>query len=328
MKGRVAWRLVLLVGLAMSFARVSAAEDYQRALVEAVQAKERALEANDPELWRIALSKFRLVDAIRPTAEVQYEIGGVHAQLGETERALSAYHSALNLGLTSPARERAMRFIETHERRTSGTSTDSAAPDGVPAAPVPPPPPAAEPLDSAQEAAAPQEETTTEPSAAEADPAPTSGSTPANPAVDRDPDTATAAKRGGVHVPLMIFGGGLALAGGATLGISAWQINGHRKELEDNCAVADGPDGCEAARPGRREQAQFNVDSLVAWKGARVAGWTALAAGTAVFAAGVVKALTRHAPATTSAHYGRHPRIQTLFAPVPRGAVVSVIVHD
>jgi hypothetical protein len=71
------------------------------------------------------------------------------------------------------------------------------------------------------------------------------------------------------------------IAASATLG-------SHRDRLAELCAVRDGGDACAQAKPGQREAAQSEVDSIATWKGVRVAGWIGVGLGAATAATGAV----------------------------------------
>lgn len=106
--------LLIVWGLIQGLPGDALADSYEAAIIRAVAAKERALEVNDPAHWEEALRLFRAADAIRSTADTQYELGHAATQLRQQDLAVEAYEAALDFGLSGPAKERAEAYLREH----------------------------------------------------------------------------------------------------------------------------------------------------------------------------------------------------------------------
>lgn len=95
------------------------ASSYRAAMIEAVTAKERALDSNSAADWRDALERFRAAGTIQRAPESEYETGLAASMLGETGLAFEAYSNALELGLVGPAAARVRAFIEAHSNQVA-----------------------------------------------------------------------------------------------------------------------------------------------------------------------------------------------------------------
>jgi hypothetical protein len=103
---------VLLALLARE--RPARADAYQATLTQAIAAKERALDVNEPARWEEALRLFQEADAIRPTREAKYELGYAAERLRRNDLAVEAYEGAIDLGLTGAPRTKAEVFVGAH----------------------------------------------------------------------------------------------------------------------------------------------------------------------------------------------------------------------
>lgn len=89
----------------------------QSKVLEAITAKERAMDSGKTEDWKSALRLFRDAHQIRPSAETAYEMGVAASALHQDDLAFEAYSEALELGLTDVAYEKATRFLAAHRPR-------------------------------------------------------------------------------------------------------------------------------------------------------------------------------------------------------------------
>jgi hypothetical protein len=109
----VAATAALLLAL-LARERAARADAYQATLTQAIAAKERALDVNEPARWEEALRLFQEADAIRPTREAKYELGYAAERLRRNDLAVEAYEGAIDLGLTGAPRAKAEAYVGAH----------------------------------------------------------------------------------------------------------------------------------------------------------------------------------------------------------------------
>lgn len=108
--GRLIVWFVLFAGHTIAV-NARAEDAYRTALGHAVAAKEKALDTGSHDDWVEVLALLRSVNAIRETAESQYEIAFAASRLGYDDLAIQAYQRSLALGLSKAAREKAQTFV-------------------------------------------------------------------------------------------------------------------------------------------------------------------------------------------------------------------------
>jgi hypothetical protein len=291
-------------------------------LVRAVTAKERALDGNDPALWREAFRLFRVADSLHGTWETKYEVGFAAEQLERKDIALEAYEAALELGLAEPARSRAQRFVLEHGARfarvsVSGPAGAAVYVDGVYRGSLPLPRALVlAPGETKLEARWPGGKRLAHLELAagdvhridldqEAGPAPASGAdvplalqtrspapTPgtAGHAADgrstgqpqREDDTASSTAAWW----LLGAGAGVTALSALSLPLANRRLSSERSALAGSCDVLDGSDACRHARPGRSWEAQDQVDAIATWKAVRTAAWVGVGVGGALLVTG------------------------------------------
>jgi hypothetical protein len=298
--------LSLLVAIAVCSAPARA-DEYDAAFTRAIAAKERALDTNDPASWQAAVDLFIEANRIRSTKESRYELGSAAARLKQDDVAVEAFEAALALGLTGPAADKARAFVDEHAKAMARVEVRGAA--------------GAEiwlaarwrgtlPLDRPLVVFAgkrrfelrfggDRDEQRLAVSAGQPAlvdftrvrrPLPPTADTLA-PGPDRPPATA-APPDSTLAWALTIGGAGLTILSSATLGLSFSNVSTHRDRLADLCAVSSHDDTCAAAKPGKKEAAQSEVDSIASWKSARTASYVGVGAGVLAAGVGVVMLLS------------------------------------
>jgi len=96
--------------------RVAGADDgYRDALLDAMSAKERAMDSHSSRDWEDTLRQLQHADSIRASAETKYEMAYAQGELGQADLALVNYQLALELGLTGTAADKARAYIVDNE---------------------------------------------------------------------------------------------------------------------------------------------------------------------------------------------------------------------
>jgi hypothetical protein len=288
------------------------ADAYDATLARAIAAKERALDTNDPASWEDALALFQQADRIRSTKETKYELGSAAARLRQDDLAVEAFESALALGLEGGARDKARAFVDEHDAQMGrleiagpeggeiyvGTRLRGTLPLGRPLV-VFAGKSRLRVVLGAREArieisvtAGQTQQVDFAPRFADtAEPEPPPGPLPAPPPPAPAPqpvDPGPEPESNALGWALAIGGGAAALVGtGLVIGSSA-TIDSRRERLADLCAVPNGTDECTTAQPGKRADAQSEVDAIATWKAVRIGGWVGLGAGVAVAATGII----------------------------------------
>ena len=309
---RLAIRVLLL---SLALCRVAQADAYDASLARALAAKERALDTNSPSDWEQALDRLFETEAVKKNSVTRYEIGVAASRLREDALAVEAYADALELGLAGSAADKAREFISAHRpalaelavRGPAGTELwIEQRPRGV--LPLDQPrlmfagrsrirarTPAGKTLERDVNAKSGERVTLDldrELGARQNAPEPVrapekqSSSPPVR-------DTASGPRLGSV---LLVGGGALAVAGGATVILAVLSLDSHRDELAKVCALPDGSDACAATTAGNVEAAQSEVDAIASWKTARTVGFVGLGIGVAVAVGGIVELVTGSPP--------------------------------
>lgn len=311
MKRRLSIAVAIVIASAAR-ALPALADAYDATLARAIAAKERALDTNDPASWEDALALFQQADRIRSTKETKYELGSAAARLRQDDLAVEAFESALALGLEGGAREKARAFLDQHDAQMGrleisgpeggevyvGTRSRGTLPLGRPLVvfagknrlrvvlgareaklEVGVTAGQTERVDFAArfvETAEPERP----PAPLPAPPPNVPDPTPADPGPGPEPNA--------LAWSLAIGGGVTALVGtGLVIGSSA-TIESRRDRLADLCAVPSGEDECTTAEPGKRADAQSEVDAIATWKAVRIGGWVGVGVGLVAAATGIV----------------------------------------
>jgi hypothetical protein len=306
--------IVLALGLALLFGAVkpARAEEARDAMLRAaIAAKESALESNDVTLWQEALRLFLQLDAQAPSKEAKYEVGSAAAELGAVGLAYDYFEQALLLGLSGPAKEKALAYTA-RQRSTLGfisvegdegavISIDGQLRGTLPLArplAVSPGPrrlhatlPSGQQLQREVRLSAGQTLTLTlveetKPQAA-APPAPvrTNSGAPtlrlgASPGgelvrVEDGAMPAPAEPTDAMGVGLLIVGGVVFTSSALLLPLSFGELGARRDALRGVCHTQSSPDQCERPNAGQSEAAQGHVDAIATWsvvRGGAVAG--------------------------------------------------------
>lgn len=322
--------VVSLCAALLSFAGQAGADEYDALFTRAIAAKERALDSNDPASWAQALDLFVSADAVRATKEVKYELGSAAARLRQDDLAVEAFEAALELGLDGSAAEKARAFVSEKQSElgklnvTGAEGTEIFIGDRLRARL-----PMAKPIvvfaGARSVRAVHAGRTTTHQamvkpgataSLALAEPGPTdgeargAGAPPALPPRDTDEGGST------LGWPLTLGGAGVFVASGVTLLIAGSSLSSHRDRLSTLCTVKDGSDECRLAEPGKRAEAQDEVDAIATWKSVRTGSFVGLGVGAIATGIGVALLLgdkRSSAPAST-----------WIVGPAPAGAGLSV----
>jgi len=308
--------------LAIAFALAGAviaprgfADAYDAAMSRAVAAREKAVDSNDPAAWQEALRLFEEADAIKATKESKYELGNAAARLKEDDLAVEAYESAITLGLTGKAKDKADAFVKANASKMA--RVEIIGPEGAQLfvgdrkrGTLPRSKPLVVFVGAVKlKLVAQNGKTADKTIAALAGETLKVDLTPKEAA----PVASTSASADPVHhlsepVPVgdpgafarslgwsMLVGGGLTMiAGGVTVYISGNNLSDRRADLRVHCTGKLGPDGdsCTDTPTELRADAQSDVDAIATWKGVRTAGWVAVGVGFTVGAIGAVRLLT------------------------------------
>jgi hypothetical protein len=97
---------------------------YRAALLEALAAKDRALDSGKAEDWTRALELLRRADAVQSAAVTKYEIAFAAAQLDQVDVALEHYQKAIAAGLPERASDRAQEYIRSNLARVARLQID------------------------------------------------------------------------------------------------------------------------------------------------------------------------------------------------------------
>ncbi|MBN2193565.1 MAG: hypothetical protein JW751_12180 [Polyangiaceae bacterium] len=308
------------------FANVAAADPLDAALVRAVAAKERALEASDPARWEETLLRFQEADALGPSRETRYEIGFAAQQLHQLDLALEAYESAIAMGLSGSAGEKARAFIADHVAAlgridVSGPAGTTLSLSGLARGELPLGRRlvvfAGETLIEAKLPNGSLRSYRVQVQSGEVarlaieessggSPAPTAAGVPSVlPMVPEDRertelpssgiDPATAPDRPlehrPLHGPVVAVAGAVVATGSVVLvPIANGQLASARNRLDQLCSVTVQHDECAAAEPADRDEAQKNVDAIATWRNLRIAAFVGVGVGMAGLVVGTLLA--------------------------------------
>ncbi|MBI3206630.1 MAG: hypothetical protein HYZ29_34155 [Myxococcales bacterium] len=321
--------LALTVALA-TVAVPAQADEYDAAFTRAIAAKERALDTNDPASWQAAVDLFVEADRIRATKESKYELGAAASRLKQDDLAVEAFEVALSLGLEGPAADKARAFVAEHGKAMGRVEARGPAGSDLWVAgrwrgslPLPKPL-VVFPGKRRFELRAAGDRTEREVGVAAGttvvvDFTTERAGTPAladPPPVDR-PRAVPPERDDTWAWTLSIGGAGVTVISALTMGLSFGNLASHRERLADVCATPSGVDACAAAKPGKKEAAQSEVDSIATWKAVRTGSYVGVGVGVAAAGAGLVMLLSR--PKSKSAR-------QTAIGawPTPGGAQLGV----
>ena len=300
------------LALALALATVglpARADEYDAAFTRAIAAKERALDTNDPASWQAAVDLFVEADRIRSTKESKYELGAAASRVKQDDVAVEAFEGALSLGLDGPAADKARAFVDQHGKAMGRVQVRGPAGSDVWVAgrwrgSVPLQRPLVVfPGKRRFELRAAGDRTEREVGV-------TAGATVVVDFTTERPDTSGVPDpkpdQRPVAVPpprddtlawtLTIGGAGVTVIGAVSLGLSFGNLATHRDRLADLCATPNGTDACSAAKPGKKEAAQSEVDSIATWKAVRTGGYVGVGAGVLAAGAGLVMLLSRSEP--------------------------------
>lgn len=305
--------------VALTFApSVALADAYDAAFARAIAAKERALDERDPARWEEALDRFQEADRLRATKEGKYELASAAARLRQDDLAVDAYRSALELGLDGPAADKAKQFIA--DNAGAMAQVEVVAPSGAVVSVrgrrrgVAPVTLAVFAGDTRLEVAF-DGKTLQHPVHAEAGKSVRLDLTrafapkapPSSPSIAPMPkrrEPSRTPPRSGpppAAWPLVIGGGGVALAGTLTALLASSSLSSHRDTLSSLCAVPNGTDQCTLAKTGQRAAAQDEVDAIATQKAVRIGGFVGLGVGAAAAITGVTLLVTSKGSSETVA---------------------------
>ncbi len=323
----------LAVPLALALVTVGSparADEYDAAFTRAIAAKERALDTNDPASWQAAVDLFVEADRIRATKESKYELGAAASRLKQDDLAVEAFEVALSLGLEGPAADKARAFVAEHgkamgrveARGPSGSDLWVAGrwrgslPLGRPLVVFPGK--RRFELRAAGDRTE-REVGVTAGTTVVVDFTTERTSTPSvpGPRVDDRPRPEPPARDDTLAWTLTLGGTGVTVIGAVAMGLSFANLGAHRDRLADLCATPNGVDACAAAKPGKKEAAQSEVDSIATWKAVRTGSYIGVGVGVAAAGAGLVMLLSR--PPSKGA-----PRTAVGAWPTPGGAQLGV----
>ena len=308
----------------ISWSAAAWADAYDAAFTRAIAAKERALDRNDPAAWEEALNRFEQASQLRETKEVQYELAGAAARLRQDDLAVEGYEAALALGLAGSAREKANAYLAQHRGKVGRLKITG--PEGAVvyvrgrrrgALPLKRPlvlfagPAALRVRYAGRDVERPVQLAARRVSSLDVAPwfvrtsnkrangsLSSSTSTSQSAVGDGPPPSATSQRPLGWA--LLASGGGVAVAGTVVVLASGATLSSRRDRLAELCAVPNGRDDCTQAAPGRRAEAQDEVDSIATWKAVRVGGWIGVGLGVAAASTGGVLLLTAPQASTTA----------------------------
>ncbi len=310
--------LALTIVLAMPLSALPARADaYDAAMARAVAAKEKAIDANDITSWEEALRLFEEADALRSTAESQYEIAGAAAHLKEDDVAVQAYEASIALGLSGKPKEKAQAFLDQNVPAMARLGVVGPAGAAVYVGTrrrgtLPLPRPlvvfaGSVKLRVVSGAKQTQEDVTlkagesrTLEAKLDVEPPP-KGPPPAPPVARPVEDTGSGARTLGWT--LIVSGGLVAVAGLGTGLYASSSVASHRDALAALCDKPLGTDDCAESKAGKRVEAQDEVDAIATMKGVRVVGYVALSAGLTTVIIGTLRLVTAPSPASTSGRF-------------------------
>jgi hypothetical protein len=310
---------VLLACALFSTLRVAHADEYDATFTRAIAVKERALDTNDPGTWEQALELFASADRIRSTKEVKYELGTAAARLHQDDLAVEAYEASIALGLSGSARDKAAAFVDS--KKSDVGHVQVTGPEGATIyqgdrarGTLPLSRPivlfsgkqtlrvALGQASTLRDVDVPGGGTTrldlgSSLAQSSPPPAPTSAPTAAGPFGPpppvRDGRPVETPDRTAPWV-LTLSGAGLFIAGGVSVLAASSSVSSHRDSLARFCSVAPSGDACSIAKPGQRDAAQSEVDSIATWKAVRTGGFVGMGVGLVATGIGTVWLLSGH----------------------------------
>ena len=320
-----AYRFLLASATALALGSatlLASADAYEAAVARAIAAKEKALTSNDPADWQEAERRFEEADRVRSTPETKYEIAVAASHLKEEDVATETFERAIADGLSGAPREKAQAYVDEHKPKLALLQVEGPAGaevwvvgrrrgvlplarpitifSGTSAVRVVDGSTIHERSIVAKEGEAVLLDVRVPKAAVITRPQTTPVTPPQSATVDANPSHA-------LDWTLVIGGGALVALGGAGFFVSGANIAEYRESLATNCVPGrlDG-ETCGQSLPGRNADAQADADSIVSWKGIRIAsiavvgvGLVSLAWGTVRFLGG--KSSTARAPWTVAA---------------------------
>ena len=297
----VSFMLVLFV---LTISAAAFADDFEQTLTNALEARDKALETEAKEDWRLALDELRRAVALQESKDVRFEIARALARLGLDDQAVEAYRDLVDAGLNERAEREAQAFIGAKFPRMASLGVEG--PEGAVVyvrgekrgtLPLARPivviagkfevrverPGQATWVKTVDVAAGTVQTVRTEPDATVA------------PAVSRtkapEPVRNSAESAPTWGTPVLIAGGGLVLASAVVVVGSSYMLESERDGLEEACVILE-DDVCSAATPANQNIAQEHADAIATLKTVRTAGYVALGVGAVTAAIGLYGVLS------------------------------------
>ncbi len=322
-RSRPIWSAALALSVALAaVAHPSFADAYDAAMANAIAAKEKAVDSNEPAHWQEAVRLFLEADVLRETKESKYELASAAAHVKEDDLAVDAFDAAIALGLGGKAKEKAEAFVKAHAAQMGRLMVTGPAGATVSVgARVRGHLPLARPLVvfggknhlvvrlgdkvSDQEIEAEVGKTVTKEIAFATTATASSASSTVPPPPPPPPvivDDGGSARTLGWT--LIVGGGVVTVAGIITTFVSNGQLSSHRDSLRNpaECAVVhDDGDNCDSATSAStKDAAQSDADAIATWKGVRIAGVIGIGVGALGVIGGVIRLATAKSASPTT----------------------------